>query len=280
MKRVLKALPHFLFKAVFAQLLMRSAPSGRIEKVLLSAHTGLGHFILKSVLVRKIEELYPGSKISIIAGNSFGTEFVLHRHRTLILKQDSGLLKKIIFFLKLRKERFDVVFLPFDAARKFLIRGSILAGIPIRVGHVFEHMPFPSYYYTIQVPVMQRKVRSEIDLNLDLLQALSGRPFQRDYFPFVEMDGDTGILEANGLQKDAYVCLQMGSSNGLPSPKRWLEGHFRSLIIKLLESFPDLGIVALGDRGDSHIVNRICEGIKSERLKNLSGKANWKKQKA
>ena len=272
MKRLAKKLGHSIFGQTLAKMLVRRAPAGRINKFLISGYTGLGHFVLKTVLIRKIEELYPGCRVYIIAGNSFGSEHVLHSYPIMILKQDSGALTKLIFFLKLRKEKFDAVFFPFDASPKFLIRGSIAAGIPIRVGHVFDHIPMPSYYYTIKVPVIRREVRSEIDMNLDLLQALYGKPFQRDYRPFVEMDGEIGILEANGLQKNTYICLQMGASNGLPSPKRWLEGNFRELIVKLLDSYPHLGIVALGDKGDSPIVNRICDGIESERLKNLSGK--------
>jgi len=38
-----------------------------IKTILLSGYTGLGHFILKSVLVQKLQELFPESKISIIA---------------------------------------------------------------------------------------------------------------------------------------------------------------------------------------------------------------------
>ncbi len=280
MTNILKRIFHFVYELVFDRWLMRPVPSEGIHHVLISAYTGLGHFILRTAFIKKLEELYPGCRVTIIAGNSFGTEFILEKYPTLILKQESNALRKIFFFLKLRKERFDAVFLAFDAAPKFLIRGSILAGIPIRVGHVFDHIPIPSYYYTIKVPVVQRKTRSEIDLNLDLLQALYGKSFQRDYYPFVDTDGDTTILEINGLMKDAYVCLQMGSSNGQSSPKRWLEGHYRGLILKLMESYPGLGVVALGDKGDSPIVNRICEGIKSERVKNLSGKTSMGETKS
>ena len=260
-------------------MLMRPAPSDKIKKVLISGYTGLGAFVLKSVLIKKIRELYPGCMIFIIAGNSFGTEFVLHGYPTLILRQSSNALKKIIFFLKLRKEKIDVAFLPFDASPKFLIRGSILAGIPIRIGHVFDQESFPRYYYTISIPVEDKKIRSEIDLNIDLLQALYKRNFQRNYQTSVDAKYDTEILEANGLKKDSYICLQMGGANGLPTTKRWLEPYYRELIKKLLEMYSDLNIVALGDEGDAAIVKSVCRGIHSNNLKNLAGKISIEEAK-
>ena len=258
---------------------MRAAPSGRISHVLISGYTGLGHFVLKTAFIRKLEELYPDCRITIIAGNSFGTEFVLNGYPTLILKQERSWLVKALFFLQLRKMKIDVAFFSFDASPKFLIRGSILAGIPIRIGHVFNHLPIPSYYYTAQVPVKVGGVRSEIDMNLDLLEALYGKSFQREYQPVVKASSNGHVLETYGLHNESYVCLQMGSSNGQPTTKRWLESHFRQLILMLLEKHPKMKIVALGDKGDVSIVNRICEGIKSERLNNLAGKIRLEETK-
>lgn len=280
MKEFLKRVFHFFFELVFARLLMRPAPSGKISHVLLSGYTGLGHFVLKTAFIKKLEELYPGCRITIIAGNSFGTEFVLNGYPTLLLNQESSGLAKALFFLRMRKLKIDVAFFSFDASPKFMIRGSILAGIPIRIGHVFSHIPIPSYYYTAQAPVKMGGVRSEIDMNLDLLEALYGKSFQREYRPIVKASSNGHVREKYGLQNESYVCLQMGSSNGQPTTKRWLESHFRQLIFTLLEKHPEIKIVALGDKGDALIVNRICEGITSEHLKNVAGKTTLEETKS
>jgi len=107
--------------------------------VLISAYTGLGNFILKTPMIKKIRELYPEAKIDIIAGNRFGTEFVLKDSHIindiLILKDNSSFIQKVLFFLALRKKEYDVIFLPFDAQPLFLIIGSYLAGIKKRVMH-------------------------------------------------------------------------------------------------------------------------------------------------
>lgn len=269
----MKPILHFLFELVFARWLMRSGPSEEKRHFLISGFTGLGHFILKTAFVKKLEELYPGCKITIIAGNTFGTEFVLKNYRTLILKQESNWLEKLIFFLRLRRLKIDTVFFSFDSSPAFLIRGSIVAGIPNRIGHVFDHIPIPRYYYTQQVPIRRGGVRSEIDMNLDLLQAFYGSGFKRDLKPVVDPGSIEEVLHKYTLKEKRYICLQMGSSNGLPTTKRWLEDHFRTLILWLIERNKNLTLVALGDSGDAHIVNRICEGLEGPRLLNLSGKS-------
>lgn len=252
---------------------------GKIQKVLLSAYTGLGNFVLKTPLIKKIEELYPGCTIYIIAGNSFGTEYVLHHYHTLILKENSSILKKFIFFLKMRKEKFNVVFLPMDASPKFLIRGCIIAGIPIRIGHILENKHVPSYYYTKRVQVEHNKPRSEIDINFDLLQTLYQRDFHREYYPICNVRSSSEYIRKYGLEKNKYICLQMSAANGHPAPKIWIESRYRELLEKLLSEHQDLVLVALGDQGDSVVVNRICDGIKSNRLKNLSGKTDLEETK-
>ena len=260
-------------------MLMRRKPVGGVKKVLVSAYTGLGHFILRTALIRKMEELYPGCTIAIIAGNAFGTEFVLKGYPTFILSEKANALKKVLFFLQLRKEKFDVAFLPFDASPKFLIRGTIIAGVPIRVGHVYGDAHIPQYYYTNHVPVRNRNGRSEIDMNLDLLESLYQRSFKREYFPIVNWTSREEDLERFALKKERYICLQMGAANGNPTTKRWLEPHFRTLITRILEQHRDIDIVALGDKGDLPIVQRICGSIESPRLKNLCGKIDMEDTK-
>lgn len=274
LKRLAKRIGHGFLGRAYSLASGRARPLRRLERVLISGYTGLGHFVMKTVLIRQIEELYPGCAVTIIAGNAFGTEHVLSGYRTLILKEESGAFHKLFFFLKLRSERFDAVFLPCDASPRFLLRGCALAGIPIRVGHVFPEFPVPSYYYNVQVPVRRGGVRSEIDLNLDLLEAVYGAPFRRRYRPAVDVDRRLEVLEAHGLKPRSYVAVQPGAANGMPTTKRWLEEHFRELLRRLLEAYPALQIVVLGDRGDAPIASRVCDGADSERLKNLAGRTD------
>jgi len=67
------------------------------KKILISGYTGLGHFVLRTVLVKKLEELFPNSEIVIIAGNNYGTEFVMPEYETYILKETANFITKFIF---------------------------------------------------------------------------------------------------------------------------------------------------------------------------------------
>jgi len=176
--------------------------------------------------------------------------------------------------LMLRKEKIDIVFLPFDASPRFLILGTIIAGIPVRVGNVFSHLVSPSYYYTHPVYVKKQLIRNEIDLNLDLLQVLLEVEFSREYIPEIPHEFDENTLRKFNLAGVEYICLQIAGANGNLTNKLWLEENFRELINELLKSFPLLKIVALGDKGDSFRVNRVCNGLKSGNLHNLSGKTS------
>ena len=253
---------------------MRSDSSRHIEKILISGYTGLGHFILKTVLINKINETFPNSEIVIIAGNNFGTEFVVPQYRTFILHQNCNIFQKFNFFWKLRREKIDVVFLPFDASPVFLILGTIIAGIPIRIGNVFNHSKVPSYFFTHPVPVKKQSVRNEIDLNLDLLQAICEHNLNRTYIPVISPCKDYQLLNKYTLVPGKYICIQIAAANGGITNKLWLEENFRELIIKLLNDFHHIKIVLLGDKGDSKRVNRVCNRISSDNLLNLSGKTS------
>lgn len=250
-------------------------PGGDVRTVLVSGYTGLGHFVLKSVLIKQIEEVFPGSRVTIIAGNAFGTEHVLTRYETLILKQEAPTWRKLLFFWTLRGRRFDAVFLPCDAMPRFLIWGALLANIRNRVAHVFdEDEPPPDYFYTHRVPVRHGGPRSEIDLNLDLLEGLAVRPFVRRYQPVADLDVGIAPLERFGLQPGTYICVQIGAANGLPAPKRWLESSFRELIERLLQHPAGFAVVPVGDAGDAVISQRVCRGLMHERLIDTTGKAS------
>lgn len=268
MNKYIRNLARFLIKYLPNRLSQRSPRPYRLRKVLISGYTGLGNFLLVTPIIKKIEELYPGCKIDIITGTSYGVEsLVKDLYRTLLLEEKNSLLKKLIFFLKLRKKKYDAII----GAPVFLRVGSLIAGIPIRVGHVTENLS-GGYFLSVKVPLKLRKIRSEIDVNYDLLETLYGKALERNYETYVANDYRDEVLKLNNLVRNKYICIQIAAANGQPTPKVWLESNFRDLIKKLLKHFRNIKIVALGDKGDSIIVNRVCGQIAQENLVNLSGK--------
>lgn len=226
-------------------------------RILVSAYTGLGNFILKTPMIKKIKELYPLCYIDVIAGNSFGTEFVLKDsdliNKTLILNENSSMVEKYKFFLKLRDEKYDLFFLPFDANSKFLFFGSYLANIKTRIIHLQLQARLRTYFFnsmpnTLLVPLLQG--RHEIDLNLDLLEAYYSNPMERDYSTFISYKKESKILNRFALTKNRYIVLQVGAANGTKSAKKWSINNYKLLIERLNKKYNEYKIVTVGDKGD------------------------------
>lgn len=255
------------------RLLIRD-PGKNPKTFLISGYTGLGHMVIRTVLVKKIEEIYKNCEIIIIAGNKYGTEQVMPEYKTYILSESDSLIKKIIFFLKLRKENIDVSLLTFDSAPKFLIRGTLIAGIPLRVGHVLDGYEVPDYYYTKKITVKKQKIRSEIDINLDLLDCIVKRKFHRDYIPSILFQNNQNTIDKYDLKQSEYITIQISGANGGLTNKLWPINYFKELINKLIKSNPNLKIIALGDKGDIDRVDKVCNNFQSKRLINLAGKTD------
>lgn len=273
-RSLVQALVHGVVGAVYRVLGPSRREVASVRRVLLSGYTGLGHFVLKSVLVDQMKDLFEDCSVAIITGEALGKEQILDSCEVITLDPGRSALEKAVFFLRLRRRKFDVILFPADAAPPFLLRGALLAAIPTRVGHVFPDAFVPSYYYTHRVPVRLDGPRSELDMNLDLLEAIHGRLFKRRSRPTVGFVESPDLLAGHGLTPGEYICVQPGAANGNPTTKRWLEGHFSKLFTRLLESHSALSIVALGDTGDAPLVTRVCDGFEPARVKNLAGRTS------
>lgn len=231
-------------------------------KILISAYTGLGNFVLKTPMIHRLKELYPSAQIDLIAGNGFGTEYVLKGAaligQTHILKTDATWREKMRFFWHLRKEHYDLLLLPFDACRSFLNMGSYIAGIKQRIRHidVYGHGTKPRltllrrflmYPRTIYIPILPS--RHEIDLNYDLIEAFYDAPFERKYETKVSFQKSDAILQKFDLQPNEYIVLQTGVANGQFNVKAWGVANFIQLINNLLKKYEGK-IVLVGDKGD------------------------------
>lgn len=227
-----------------------------MKRVLVSAYTGLGNFVLKTPLLLAIEAAYPNCKIDIIAGSSYGAELILGqspKYQILSLPESESWLKKVLFFIALRSKQYDCIFLAFDTNRKFLFFGSYLAGVKRRVVHSFLRYKFKTLLYlfspqTVVTPVLQG--RHEIDLNLDLLEHLINKPIIRNYDTFVVPSVKNQSLFERFRLISPYIVLQPGAANGALSAKKWPRDCFIELIKSLNSRFPTVSIVLVGDNGD------------------------------
>ena len=119
-------------------------------KILISSYTGLGNFILKTPMISTIRDEYPSAIIDIITANGLGIEPILKKNSLIndiiVLNNKASLIEKIIFFMRLRKSKYDLVLLPFDSQPLFLIFGSYISNIKKRVMHLLMHDKKKSMY--------------------------------------------------------------------------------------------------------------------------------------
>lgn len=226
---------------------------------ILSAYTGLGNFIMATPMISKLRELYPASVIYILAGNSFGTEHVFRSgdgivDKVLFLPSNAGLVRKVLFFLRLRRRRITTAFLPFDASPAFYWWGVLLAGIPRRVGHTLDvlgqEMKWTRDALTDEVPL--RLNAHESDLHFDLLEKIH-RPFGREYETHIVALNENA-LDRFGLKPRDYVLIQISAANAGLTPKRWTEAGFAELIRKLQQDGET--IVLPGDENEKPLIDR------------------------
>ena len=231
-------------------------------KILMTACTGLGNFLLKTPMIKKMHELYPDAKIDLIGGCPDNAEFIFkdskYINKVRKYNKNFSLKEKINFYSDLRKENYDVVFIPFDDET-----GSLWWGVRlIKPKQIVTHYLFNKI--TIKrlirfgmislgknitiVPFLAG--RHEIDLNLDLLQYYINKPIERDYSTFMDFSKNTDILTKFNLEKEQYFILQIGARSGLPTPKRWGIDNFKKLIEDLKIKYPEYKIVTIGNQKD------------------------------
>lgn len=229
-------------------------------KILLSAYTGLGNLVLKTPMIRKFRELYPEGVVDLIGGSAFGIDQLVPNieiSKYHFLSEKTGWLEKVQYFMNLRKEKYDAILVPFDAAPFFLNKGASSIG----AGQIIRHyitggnllLRFNNArkraLFTRTTWVQATPGKHEIDLNFDLLEALHQKPFQRDYQTALEIDSDDIILDKFEIPKTKYVIIQPDAANGILDAKVWHRQNFIDLIDQLLKE-TTTNIVLVGDKGD------------------------------
>lgn len=236
-------------------------------KILISAYTGLGNFILKTPMISSIRDQYPSAVIDIITSNGSGVDSVLKKssliNDVIVLNNNEDYFNKFKFFIRLRKSKYDVVLLPFDSQPLFLVLGSYVSNIKKRVLHVLTQDKKRSIFslllpWTICVQVLPN--RHEIDLNYDLTEFYLNKPMTRKYETFVSIQEDESVLRRFQVRKGKYFVVQVGAANGAKSAKKWDIENFRSLIEKINKSFTDYDVVLVGDEADYRNDIKLLEG--------------------
>lgn len=252
----------FLKRLIIHLLKALSRQPGRQESFIVPAYTGLGNFLMMSPMIRTLRALYPSARIHVLAGNRFGTEAVFGAGDGIVdavhwLDEKLPAWKKALFFLRLRRERIGTAFIPFDASPAFYWWGTLVAGIPRRIGHSVDvlgtDMGWTRDALTDDVPL--RLNTHESDLHFDLLERFHGA-FPRTYETHIAPVGPE-VLPRFGLRERGFVAIQVSAANAGVTPKRWPEEHFASLIRKLTADGET--VVLPGDRSEKPVIEEFLK---------------------
>lgn len=259
---------------ILAKVLVKEASEDK--SFLIPGYTGLGNFVLKTPFIKALREKYPDTRIDILCGNSYGTEFVLADSswidETLIFPVDSTFIKQTRFYWGMRG-RYNTIFLFFDTSVPHLYCGSILAGIPNRIGHAgLADILEPIREACLTQAVSIRKNTHEVDLNFDLLESVF-EP-RRTYTQYVSVPNSYSsqvdrIINEFGIKNGNYVLLQLSAASGGPTPKVWPGEYFRQLIKLLMDKGTTL--IAVGDSKEKMIADDILVPF-NKKVLNLVGK--------
>ena len=211
--------------------------------------------ILKTPMFRAVHDLDPEAEIDVMANNRAGAVDVIrglpeirnaYEFRANETRQRRKELAQLI-----RDNQYDVALIPMDGGPGWL--RLILWRSPIPQKVQLCAVPGNRLWERAQLVLLHRLIdfvpwlagRHEIDMNLDLVQALVKRPLSCNYQTSVSFRSDTEIVMRFGLPQ-RYVCLQVGAAEGLNTPKRWPMKNFSHLIRELGQRYPDLGLVTVG----------------------------------
>ena len=208
--------------------------------------------VMKTPFIKALKEQYPNSTIDLIAGNSYGAEYILKDskliNKTIIVKEEEKEMQK---YLKAEFD-YDIAFLAFDAAPSFLPKFLKKTATKKLIRHYLPSKnPLTKakrklHKKTIWVPL--RENIHETELNIDLLKALKHSSFSYDESTFVEHTPKKTIIEKYEI-KQPYILIQPGAANGTDPTKVWAVQNYIELIQNILNHYGH-PIVLVGDKGD------------------------------
>lgn len=234
------------------------------ERVLVVQTAFLGDVILTLPLIRSLKMSYPAAEIDVLVVPK--TSEVLRNNpsiRSVMLFDkrgtDAGIGGFIREIRKIRKEKYDLAFLPHRSLRSTaLVR---LAGIPRRIGF------HPSAGRFLLTDVIEYESSAhEIDRNLNLLRALDLQPPRPQYPDLYPSGADRvavdHLLRACGLDgRERLVGIAPGT---VWNTKRWPPDRFADLAGRLLAG--GFRPVILGGQEDASLLSPYLSRESASRL--------------
>ena len=277
--------------------------STRPQTFLIPAYAGLGNFIMATPVILELKRRIPEARIYLLTWPWYGTDQIFEapvvqageRIRDsgyriqdagrapvtgiFLLDPGASAWRKALFFLRLRRWKFSVGFIPFDACPAFVWWGFPMAGIRTIAAHSLEYHG-PGSDWIKEVPDITCEVElgsHESDIHLDLLDTYCRSesitvPEERNYQTFMSSLGSE-CLQKFGLKPGEYIVVQISAANArFKTPKLWARENWAALI-RLLENDGE-NVVLPGDENEAPLVDEFVAKHGFKNVVNIAGRTS------
>lgn len=250
-------------------------------KILVVSIAGIGDTLIATPFIHELRlnfpdaiidafVLWPGSK-DLLRGNPH----VNTVHQEHLIK--AGRLGAVKYFLKLRRERYDISINTHPQSRVEYRAGAWLINAPVRLSHVYDQWSALDRWLVNRV-LPQTYEKHSIHNNLAFLPLLGARqqlaePGFEIFLSSEEEQFARDFLDRHRLRGRRRVGFHVGSgSTKNLSLKRWPLEHYLALIQLQLQRHPELSILLFGGPDEREDHRRILAGVPSDRVLNVETK--------
>ncbi|MBI3026887.1 glycosyltransferase family 9 protein [Candidatus Woesearchaeota archaeon] len=204
------------------------------QRMIFIALNGIGNTIILTPALVNLKKNWPKSyvtvltlrdSVGIISSNPYIDDVIVYPSK-------KSLLSRIVFLLKLRRQKYDISFYPYPNVNIMSALFAFIIGAKCRVNFYYRFLgKWSGIFDSISVPVDLEK--HDIEKNLDLLRALNLKIYSKNPCIYIKKE-DTkyvdGLLKNNVKRKDILIGMHVGSKEGM---RIWHTENFASLAKKL-----------------------------------------------
>jgi heptosyltransferase II len=239
-----------------------------MERILVIQTAFLGDAILTLPMIQKIEELYPGSEIDVLAIPSTKEIFSASPYTNEILVIDKKGREKSVFSLfkfagDIHDRKYTKIYSPHRSLRTSLI--VMQSGVKDTYG--FDNAAFKHVYKNL---VVYKEYHHEVQRNLDLIGYRYDREGWR-ILPEVKIPASSKEkVEAYFKKNRIHFPYYTVAPGSVWNTKRYPEEYFSEVIKELINTgFP---VILVGGKKEKELCERIASGFPSGKVWSSAGK--------
>lgn len=214
--------------------------SKNIRNILVFSTQGVGNNLLFTPTLRNIRNNFPDAKISYLA-SKWGYEMMKNDKnidKLIYYDIEAPLIKKIMFFLKLRKNNYDIGYLAYPSNNLITSLIAFIIGPKIRVSHKYKIGNCSQCGLFNSISLVSDKRKHDVTRNLEFLRNFGLKVSEdekiRYYLNKKDSQYSKSFLKSKGINKrNLIVGMHIGSASN-NTIKRWSFDNFIKVIDYLL----------------------------------------------